>query len=109
MQDNQVLGLIQVGEQTIELVVKRYVNGNPAIIGYDQATGQKFGNLSFNLVSPDLTAEQSLEPGDIMIKTWSENEAFAQSARASGLFVDTGKRICLQFVEAEVWRLVAEN
>ena len=109
MQDDQVLGTVKVGEQTIELIVKRYANGNPAIIGYDQATGQKFSNLSFNLVSPDLTAEQSLEPGDIMIKTWSENEVFAQSVRASGLFIDTGKRICLQFAEAEVWRLAAEN
>jgi hypothetical protein len=109
MEDNQVLGTVKVGEQLIELIVKRYANGNPAIIGYDQATGQKFSNLSFNLVSPDLIAAQTLEPGDIMIKTWSENEALAESARASGLFIDTGKRICLQFAEAEVWRVAAEN
>ena len=109
MQDDQVLGTVKVSDKTIELIVKRYANGNPAIIGYDQATGQKFSNLSFNLVSPDLAAEQTLEPGDIMIKTWSENEIFAERARESGLFIDTGKRICLQFAEAEVWRLTAEN
>jgi hypothetical protein len=109
MQDDQVLGTVKVDDQIIELIVKRYANGNPAIIGYDRATGKKFSNLSFNLVSPDLTAEQTLEPGDIMIKTWSENEVFAQRVRESGLFLDTGKRICLQFAEAEVWRLAAEN
>ena len=109
MEDGQIIGLVEVNGESIELVVTRYANGNPAIIGYRKETGKKFSNLSFNLVSPDLTAGQELEPGEIMIKTWSENQVLAEVARTSGLFIDTGKRICLQFAEAEVWRLTTES
>jgi len=45
-----------------------------------------------------------LQDGELLVKTWSENERIAQQALESGLFEDTGKRVPTGFVEAQVWR-----
>ena len=54
--------------------------------------------LSVNL--PDCV----LEPGEFGVKIWSENEIIAREALASGLFMDTGKRIRTGYVTAPVWK-----
>ncbi len=46
-----------------------------------------------------------MEKDGILVKTWSENEAFAKAALATGLFEDTGKRFPTGFVEAQIWKL----
>jgi hypothetical protein len=46
----------------------------------------------------------ALESGEFPVKTWSENEILREPLLASGLFVDTGKRVSTGFVEAELWR-----
>jgi hypothetical protein len=48
--------------------------------------------------------DAALEPGEFTVKTWSENESLRGPLLATGLFVDTGKRIPTGFVSAEVWR-----
>lgn len=48
--------------------------------------------------------DADLEDGEFAIKNWSGNESVAQAAMATGLFIDTGKRIPTGFVEAQVWR-----
>ena len=45
-----------------------------------------------------------LERGEFPVKTWSENEVLREPLLASGIFVDTGKRIPTGFVTAELWR-----
>jgi len=45
-----------------------------------------------------------MEPGDILVKTWSENKNITDALRNSGLFIDTGRRCPTGFVNAEVWR-----
>lgn len=47
--------------------------------------------------------EVKLKEREILAKTWSENEEIARAVLASGLFMDTGKRIKTGFVEAQVW------
>jgi hypothetical protein len=51
--------------------------------------------------------EADLEPGEILVKTWSENESLAAAALASGHFRDTGKRVKTGWCEAEVWEVIA--
>ena len=67
-----------------------------------------------DLVHPDegpwstLTVNEpaiKLGVGEMLIKTWSENEAIVRSARDSGLFVDTGRREAAGRCTAEVWKL----
>jgi len=50
-----------------------------------------------------------LQPGEFFIKTWSENAPIAEDALASGLFVDTGRRIATGHVEAQIWRFAEEE
>jgi ABC-type lipoprotein release transport system permease subunit len=48
----------------------------------------------------------NLQPGEILVKTWSENEPFIAPILALGLFEDTGRRVPSGFVEAQVWRKI---
>lgn len=74
----------------------QYKTGGPAVILYHE--GHRFATLSVNFW------EIELEEGEFAVKTWSENEEIAADALASGLFIDTGKRIKSGYVEASVWR-----
>jgi hypothetical protein len=49
--------------------------------------------------------EEPLEKGEFLVKGWSENEDVIEAARASGLFVDTGRRVPAGRCQAEVWIL----
>ena len=65
-----------------------------------EATEDQEYMLTTNLVN------DSLEPGEFFVKTWSENEELAPACMASGHFIDTGKRVPTGWCEAQVWRLV---
>lgn len=43
--------------------------------------------------------------GEFCVKGWSEGKKLIEAARASGLFIDTGKRVQAGYTEAEVWKL----
>ncbi|HUT79506.1 MAG TPA: hypothetical protein VM285_17550 [Polyangia bacterium] len=71
------------------------------------------GRLALQLLGPNGRAiavltvnlpEEELAEGEFFVKTWRENEGIAAAALASGLFVDTGRRVPTGFVEAQVWR-----
>lgn len=74
----------------------------PAIVLVNAESGETIAVLSVNL--PD--DKQVLQPGCFFAKTWSENERIAETALASGLFVDTGLRVPTGYVSAQVWRIV---
>jgi hypothetical protein len=61
--------------------------------------GEPFGTLTVCI--PHI----NLHTNEILVKTWSENEPFAKAALASGLFVDTGKRVHNGFVVAPIWTI----
>lgn len=63
--------------------------------------GIPYGMLTVNIPEADLL------PGEILVKTWSENETLAAAALASGHFKDTGKRVPTGFCEAQVWEVIA--
>ena len=82
------------GDMDVE--VTTYKTGGTAVILTQD--GQRFATLSVNF------PVVKLEEGEFAVKTWSENEQVAADCLASGLFVDTGKRIKSGYVEASVWR-----
>jgi hypothetical protein len=51
---------------------------------------------------------ERLGRNEIMVKTWSENEKISQAALATGMFVDTGRRVRAGFCEAQVWRIAGD-
>lgn len=79
-----------------------YEGGRIAILGY-LSDGEPFSTLSVNI--PDI----KLLEDEILIKNWSENEAFAKSALQSGYFLNTGKSVRTGFVEAPIWLLIREG
>lgn len=60
--------------------------------------GEAIATLTVNI------PEVPLEEGEFIVKTWSENERIAADCLASGLFVDTGKRVRTGWVMAQIWR-----
>lgn len=53
--------------------------------------------------------DTKLEPGEFLIKTWSENKRLTDELLELGIFKDTGKRRDIGYVEASIWRLSNEN
>ena len=82
------------GDMEVEVVL--YKTGGTAVILTQD--GQRFATLSVNF------PEVKLEEGEFAVKTWSENNEIAKQCLASGIFIDTGKRIRSGYVEAPVWR-----
>jgi len=89
------------GEAVVTL--GRYGNGALAVelVAED---GEPIAKLSVNL--PQFADE--LGEGEFFAKIWSDNEAIAAAALASGFFEDTGRRVPTGFVEAQVWRFVGD-
>jgi hypothetical protein len=99
---DKVLGQIVVMGETLTLHRRTYSSGNVAITA-ECEDGEPWTVLTVNLPeSAQLDAR-----GEFAVKTWSENEPMREPALASGLFVDTGRRIPAGFTEAEIWRLAA--
>ena len=53
--------------------------------------------------------EVKLEPGEILVKTWSENEPMTDFLIKSGIAEDTGKRAKAGYAEAWVMRLLEKE
>jgi len=52
--------------------------------------------------------EEDLSDGEFFVKTWGENEEISVEALASGLFIDTGRRVKTGHCEAQVWQFKEE-
>ena len=48
--------------------------------------------------------DSNLAPGELLVKTWNENDALREPMLGTGLFEDTGRRVTSGYVSAEVWR-----
>ena len=78
-------------------------NGQPKVqLWVDEEEGYCSPAGTLSIASPILV---DLAPGEFLAKVWSENEEIAAVALKSGLFIDTGRRIPMGFVEAQVWLL----
>lgn len=86
-------------------VNKRQYAGGRMALQLNMPDGQLAAVLTVNIPECD----KLLGPGEFFIKTWSENEEIAKEALASGLFVDTGRRVENGFVEAQIWKWADEQ
>ena len=76
----------------------RYSQGNGLAIQIE-SDYEPYTMLSVNIPGVPL------EDGEVIIKTWSENELIAEFLRGSEWFEDTGKRVQTGFVHAEIWKI----
>lgn len=87
---------------TARLVPARYRDGGLALRLVDAITDEPMTVLTVNVPS----ARIRLEPDQVFVKTWSENEPLVGPMLSCGLFEDTGLREPTGFVAAAVWRLI---
>lgn len=92
----------------IKLTFKRYAEGDRVAISAWEVDSvgrvqEPFGTLTTNL------PHAPLEPREILVKTWSENESWVPGllVKMPEVFRDTGKRVRTGFVTAQVWELLA--
>lgn len=84
--------------------IRRYKEGNRIaveIIG--RPMGEPLAMLTVNI------PEIPLEPDEIIVKTWSENEDLVRYMINTGWFKDTGKRVPTGYCEAQIWKVQGEN
>jgi hypothetical protein len=76
-----------------------YRDGSPAVRLYIKETGEPWATLTVHI------RDTVLEPGEYLVKAWSENEETVNQILAAGLFIDTGRRVeSSHYAVAQVWR-----
>ena len=90
---------ITAGGYNVILRTKRYVETDRVAIVGVLWDGVPAFTLTVNI------PEVKIKAGEIIVKTWSENERIAKDLLQSGLFEDTGRRIPTVFVKAQVWKV----
>lgn len=99
------VGINSFGRATVlrvEAVSPGYVNGGGTAIALYDDEGP-YATLSVNA----LGTTEALPQNEFCAKVWMENEHLRKPMLESGLFEDTGRRVPLNQVTAEVWRIVA--
>jgi hypothetical protein len=82
------------------IYVDKYLDGKATVIRLiELANLEPFATLTCNI--PGV----KLEPDEVLIKRWSENEQVANDALATGWFEETGKIVPTGFAIAEIWRI----
>lgn len=91
----------KVFDTPVKFIINNYQKGNSLALQLitDDEMQEPYATLTVNFPGA------ALNDDEIIVKTWSENEAVAAAALGTGLFEDTGKRIEAGFVVAEVWRI----
>jgi hypothetical protein len=94
------IGNIEADGNNLSVHVEQYAANQPKVVQIYDDEGP-YCTLSVNIPGTQLAEDEFL------IKTWSENESLRGPVLASGLFLDTGRRVQAGFAQAEVWMLVS--
>lgn len=92
---------IRVYGHVLGIRCEHYNNGRPALVLTDHEG--IFAVVSVNI------PEIALGPEEFLMKFYSENAAFEEPLRATGLFEDTGKRVSSGYVAIPIWQLSEEG
>lgn len=84
-----------------EFFQHKYGNGRIAINVGDTQAREQFGVMTVNV------PHVSLADDEIIVKTYSENQHWVHEilAQMPDVFEDTGRRVDLNWVQAEIWKL----
>ena len=91
---------ITLNRETLTLFEGKYAEDNSTALEFRDAHGECFVRLTVYL------PHAGLGHGEILVKTWSENDAFTRHllAMPNTPFFDTLRRVPQAFIEAHVWR-----
>ena len=84
---------------TVWLDKSTYANGRVALLLMDNEGGQ-VACATVNL------PEHDIQPNEIIVKTWSENEGMLEFLIRNRICADTGREIATGFVKARVCKLL---
>lgn len=93
---------VTLDDENYLLVKSSYCTNNAIAISAYEEDGELFMDLTTNTED----ARIHLEKGEIMVKTWSENEPYIKPLLESGYFEDTKRRVSLGRVEAQIWKIL---
>lgn len=93
---------VTLDDEKYLLVKSSYCTNNAIAISMYDEDGELFMDLTTNTED----ARTHLEKGEIMVKTWSENEPYIKPLLESGYFEDTKRRVSLGRVEAQIWKIL---
>ena len=97
-------GLVYKKYGPVYILPRRYMNGRLALTihGADDGdyVGERIAVITVNIPQFPLNA------GEILVKSWSENEGMARWLDENGIAVDTGGRAPSGHVEAHVMQLL---
>lgn len=95
----------------LELATYESNNTNAVFIMCEETfEGETYPEIFLEITTNIKGIEKHLEKDEILVKTWSENEALIPALLECGYFEDSGKRITVSnFCTASIWKLKLDN
>jgi hypothetical protein len=84
----------------VRLEKHQYANKRTSVILVDADDGEQVACVTVNL------PEHDIQPGEIIVKTWSENEPMLDFLVKNNIVIDTGREVPTGMVKARVCRLM---
>jgi hypothetical protein len=108
----QILGTINWNNKTLKVAKSFYTDRwkRPALILLCSETNeaeQEWEDEQYSVASVNLADEPRLDPNEVFIKNWNENEGVLQALVEAGIVEDTGHTIPTGYVKANVCTLIA--
>jgi hypothetical protein len=88
--------MIKFQEWNCDVVKRNYSNGRTALQLVESETGEPIATATVNI------PEISLEPNEIIIKDYSENEGIFEALVKAGIVISTGKMVENGFVKCPI-------
>jgi len=101
----QITHTIGLEKYNLDIESVQYTDNNLGVVIIDQKDRFQFTVLSTNIPKKQHLLENDSQ---FFAKTWSENQQIANQLRNSQFFKDTGRRVDINFVTAEVWEIITE-
>lgn len=84
----------------VRIQVREYENGRPALIAFEDSTGEPFVNITVNV------PEAPIPEGTAFIKTWSENHGILQELIDNGIVSSPMGEVALGYVSAPLCKVL---
>lgn len=87
------------GSYNVKILPKIYMNGRLALLMVDDPGGEPVTTITIN------TPETHLEPGEIAVKNYTENEGMEDFLLANKLATDTGRFANGHYINAPIMKI----
>lgn len=96
--NEKCIGAVSLNGEAVSIRLGKYLANDAPALTLKCENGEACG--TFTVCVPAIV----LANDEVLVKTWSENAPLRAPMLHSGLFEDTGSRVPLGLVQAEIWR-----